>query len=254
MRVALTGGATGIGSEVAARLTDEGHSVHAFDIKKPEVDLERWIETDLGDQVSIQAALASADGPYDALVNNAGLPPREGLEEKVLQVNFFGLRTFLNGMLDKLAEGASIVNTASRAGSKWRENLDEVKALINLDEKDLSNFIVERKIDPVRAYNLSKEALIVMTAADTEKLLARGFRINSVSPSAVSTDILDDFYNAFGDRVVKNVARVGRPGKPDEIADVILFLISAKSRWINGQDLVIDGGMSAILMSEALEL
>lgn len=250
----MTGGATGIGSEVAKRLTQEGHEVHAFDIKQPQVKVERWIETDLSNQASVHAAIASAEGPYNVLINNAGLPPREGLAEKVLQVNFIGLRTFLNGMLDKLAEGASIVNTASRAGAMWRDNLDEIKALIKLDEKELANFIAERKIDHVRAYNLSKEALIVMTAADTEKLLARGFRMNTVSPAAVSTDILDDFHAAFGDRVAKNVARTGRPGKPDEIADVIVFLASEKSRWIKGQDLVIDGGMSAILMSDALEL
>lgn len=254
MRIALTGGATGIGNEVAARLTQEGHEVHAFDIKQPKVDVERWIETDLSDSKSVLAAIASAKGPYHALINNAGLPPREGLEEKILQVNFFGLRTFLNGMLDKLTEGASIVNTASRAGAMWRDNLDEVKSLIKLEEKDLTNFMMERKIDPVRAYNLSKEAVIVMTVADTEKLLARGFRMNTVSPAAVSTDILEDFYLAFGDRVAKNVARAGRPGMPGEIADVILFLASSNSRWIKGQDLVIDGGMSAMLLSDALEL
>lgn len=254
MRVALTGGATGIGSEVAARLMQAGHVVHAFDIKQPELHVERWIETDLSDNTSILAAIGSAVGPYDALINNAGVPPREGLEEKVLQVNFIGLRTFLHGMLDKLSEGASIVSTASRAGAHWRDNLDEVKALIKLDEKDLANFIATRKIDHVRAYNLSKEALIVMTAADTERLVARGLRMNTVSPAAVSTDILEDFHLAFGDRVAKNVARVGRPGKPDEIADVICFLASDQSRWIKGQDLVIDGGMSAMLMSDALEL
>lgn len=254
MRIALTGGATGIGHEVAVRLTGEGHSVHAFDIKKPTANVERWIEIDLGNNASIQAAIEASDEPYDALINNAGLPPREGLEEKVLQVNFFGLRTFLNGMLDKLTDGAAIVNTASRAGAQWRENLEEVKTLINLDEKNLTSFIQERNINPARAYNLSKEAVIVMTASNTEKLLARGIRMNTVSPAAVSTDILQDFQTAFGEGVAKNVARVGRAGTPDEIADVILFLISDKSRWINGQDIVIDGGMSAMLMSDALKL
>ncbi len=254
MKVALTGGATGIGSAVAERLTQQGHSVHAFDIQQPQVNVERWIEIDLSDRSSVEAAIASADGPYDALINNAGLPPREGLEEKILLVNFLGLRAFLNGMLDQLTEGASIVNTASRAGAQWRDNLDEVKALIKLDETGLASFIAERNINPVRAYNLSKEALIVMTASDTENLLARGYRMNTVSPAAVSTDILDDFHTAFGDRVAKNVARVGRPGKPEEVADVILFLVSTDSRWIKGQDLVIDGGMSAMLMSDALEL
>ncbi|MFT4727300.1 MAG: NAD(P)-dependent dehydrogenase (short-subunit alcohol dehydrogenase family) [Granulosicoccus sp.] len=51
-----------------------------------------------------------------------------------------------------------------------------------------------------------------------------------------------------------NVERVGRPGTADEIADLIVFLCSENSRWINGQDLVIDGGMSTMLQVDMLEL
>jgi len=254
MRIALTGGATGIGSEVAVKLKQAGHEVHAFDINEPQVDIDKWIETDLSNDASIATALAAANGPYDALINNAGLPPRDGLTEKILRVNFFGLRTFLTGMLGKLNQGASIVVTASRAGGKWRENLDQVKSLLTLEQNKLSSFITDHNIDPTRAYNLSKEALIVMTMADTEQIVSQGFRINSVSPAAVSTGILDDFVTAFGEQVTKNVARTGRPGEPEEIADVIMFLASEQSRWIKGQDIVIDGGMSAMLLSDALGL
>lgn len=254
MKVALTGGATGIGYEVAARLKQAGHIVHAFDINEPKENVDLWIQTDMSSPNSVLAAIDAAEGPYNALINNAGLPPREGLTEAILQVNFFGLRSFLNGMLDKLAPDASIVTTASLAGAKWRENLAQVKQLMALDESTLPEFIVEQNIDATRAYHLSKEACIAMTIADTEKLLARGFRTNTVSPAAVSTEILKDFYTAFGDRVIKNVARAGRPGNADEIADVIVFLASQQSRWIKGQDLVIDGGISAMHTSDQLEL
>jgi NAD(P)-dependent dehydrogenase (short-subunit alcohol dehydrogenase family) len=254
MRVALTGAATGIGAEVAARLKRDGHEVIAFDITEPQSNVDRWIHTDLGDAASIAASLASADGPFDALVNNAGLPPREGLAEAVLRVNWFGLKMFLDGMLDKLQPGASIVNTASKAGGMWRDNLVEVKALMALDAAQCGQFIQDRSIDATRAYNLSKEAVIVLTMAQTQNLHARQLRINSVSPAAVSTGILADFTAAFGDRVTRNLARVGRAGEPGEVADVIMFLLSPQSRWINGQDLVIDGGMSAMIASEMMGL
>ena len=175
-------------------------------------------------------------------------------KETILRVNFFGLRSFLNGMLDKLAPDASIVTTASLAGAQWRDNLDQVKQLLALDDAKLPEFIHQHQIDATRAYNLSKEALIVMTLADTERLLARGFRSNTVSPAAVSTAILQDFVTAFGERVTKNVARAGRAGEADEIADVIVFLTSEQSRWIKGQDLVIDGGISAMHATDKLEL
>ncbi|WP_282045639.1 SDR family oxidoreductase [Roseibium album] len=254
MRVALTGGSSGIGAEVARKLAELGHEVTAFDISEPKVQVSRWIKTDLSDPGSIQAATDAVSGKYDALINNAGLPPRDGLEEVILKVNWFGLRRFMAGLLDKLEPGAAIVNTASRAGAMWRENIAEVKALMALEPEKLSNFIQERGIDATRAYNLSKEAVIVMTMAETENLIARNLRMNSVSPAAVSTGILKDFAAAFGDRMVKNVARAGRPGLPEEVADAIIFLASPESGWIKGQDITIDGGMSAMSVSDKLDL
>lgn len=254
MRIALTGAATGIGAEVAKKLLAAGHEVTAFDIKKPEAAVQTWIKTDLGDPASIRAALDQAEAPFDALINNAGLPPRDGMAELVLHVNFFGLREFLEGMLGKMAKGAAIVNTASRAGAGWRDNLDEVTALLALDRDGLARFIETRRIDPTRAYNLSKEAVIVLTMAMTKRMVALGLRMNSVSPAAVSTGILDDFTRAFGGKVAENIARVGRPGLPEEVADVIVYLASPESGWIKGQDIVVDGGMSGIATSEALGL
>ena len=254
MRVALTGAATGIGVELVVRLKRDGHEVVVFDITEPQANVDRWIQTDLGEAASIAESLDAADGQFDALVNNAGLPPREGLAEAVLRVNYFGLKTFLDGLVEKLQPGASIVSTASRAGAMWRDNLDEVKALMALDPADLGSFIADRNIDATRAYNLSKEAVIVLTMAQTQAMHARKIRINSVSPAAVSTGILPDFTAAFGDKVAKNLARVGRAGEPGEIADVIVFLLSPQSHWINGQDLVIDGGMGAMIASEMMGL
>jgi len=255
MRVALTGCATGIGASVAAKLKQRGATVIAFDLNEPRENVDRWIRIDLSDPASIIEAVESADDPFDALINNAGLPPREGMTETVLRVNFFGLRKFMNAMLDRLEPGASIVNTASRAGAMWRENIEEVKALMALNgTDDLTAFIKDRGIDHVRAYNLSKEAVIVSTFADTEALLARGMRINSVSPAAVSTGILDDFKAAFGPRVAKAIARAGRAGAADEVAEVIVFLASPESQWIKGQDITIDGGMTAMATADSLEL
>jgi len=254
MRVAITGAATGIGAEVTALLKATGAEVTAFDIIQPTANVDHWIQTDLSDTASISDSISQSEGSFDALINNAGLPPRDGQEEKILRVNYSGLKTFLNAMLEHLQPEASIVNTASRAGANWRDNLAQVKAFMALDESDLPAFIKDQNIDPVRAYNLSKEAVIVMTMAETENMIARNFRMNSVSPAAVSTGILPDFAKAFGDKMTKNVALSGRPGLPEEIAKVIVFLASGDSAWIKGQDIVIDGGMSAVIVTDLMEL
>jgi len=255
MHVAITGCASGIGASVAEKLNSEGHHITAFDLIEPKGFVDQWIQVDMSDPQSIESAINKSKGSYDALINNAGVPPREGAAEFVLNVNFIGLRHFMRGMLNQLGSDASIVNTASRAGAQWRDNLDQIKALSVLQKPDeLAAFISAHNIDYVRAYNLSKEAVIVMTMAEATNMTARGFRMNCVSPAAVSTDILDDFVNAFGDKVANNLKRVGRPGTADEVANVIAFLAKPESHWVRGNDIVIDGGMSAMMTSDILGL
>jgi NAD(P)-dependent dehydrogenase (short-subunit alcohol dehydrogenase family) len=254
MHVAITGAATGIGAEVVLKLKNQGHTVTAFDLVEISQNVDNFTQLDLSNNTSIEEALKNTKGTFDALINNAGIPPRENTEQKILMVNYIGMKTFLDGMLSKLNHGASIVNTSSRAGSMWQENLKQVKRLMQLSASELSNFISSENIDPVRAYNLSKEAVNVLTMSRTEELLAKGLRINSVCPAAVSTNILQDFTNAFGEKVVKNIAKAGRPALPEEIADIILYLISPQSGWVKGQNITIDGGMSAIITSDILNL
>ena len=254
MHVAITGAATGIGAEVVLKLKNQGHTVTAFDLVEISQNVDNFTQLDLSNNTSIEEALKNTKGTFDALINNAGIPPRENTEQKILMVNYIGMKTFLDGMLSKLNHGASIVNTSSRAGSMWQENLKQVKRLMQLSASELSNFISSENIDPVRAYNLSKEAVNVLTMSRTEELLAKGLRINSVCPAAVSTNILQDFTNAFGEKVVKNIAKAGRPALPEEIADLILYLISPESGWVKGQNITIDGGMSAIITSDILNL
>ena len=122
-------------------------------------------------------------------------------------MNFLALRRLTNAVLPRLAPGGSIVNMASKAGAKWQENIDQVKRLLAMPDSDrLEDFAQTEAIDPVRAYDLSKEAVIVWTKSMTADLLTRNLRMNCVSPAAVDTPILDDFMTAFGDRATK-----GRP-------------------------------------------
>jgi NAD(P)-dependent dehydrogenase (short-subunit alcohol dehydrogenase family) len=254
MRALITGAATGIGASVVSKLKARGYEVVALDIIEP-ANVDQWICVDMSNTESIDKAVTQLSGKFDCMINNAGLPPRPGLEESVLAVNYLGLVRFTKAALGCMNQDASIVNTASRAGALWRNNLEQVKVLMSLsDPSELAGFVKAQEIDPVRAYNLSKEAIIVWTMAQTQKMLGLGLRMNTVSPAAVSTGILDDFAAAFGDKMVKNVERVGRPGTANEIADLIVFLCSENSRWIKGQDLVIDGGMSAMLHVDTLEL
>jgi len=250
----VTGAANGIGRSLVEILQIEGHQVIGLDLIRPDAPMGQHIDVDLNDPQSIHHAALEIPDAIDGLCNCAGLPPRSGLEAKILGVNYLGTKNFTNLIQPKLNKGGSVVNMASRAGHKWRDNLDQVKRFGQISWTDLHSFIEDESIDPVRAYDLSKEAVILWTMAASESYLNKDQRINSISPGAVQTAIMQDFSNAFGERMTKNVERAGRAGTAEEIAHLAAFLLSPKSGWIKGTDISIDGGMSAFGGSDALEL
>ena len=101
MRLALTGGATGIGAATVARLRADGHEIVVFDIQQPQVG-ERWIQLDLMDQGSMDAALQAADGHFDGLVSIAGIPPRDDNAVPCLTINTLATCAFIEGFMPKL--------------------------------------------------------------------------------------------------------------------------------------------------------
>jgi len=252
---AITGVASGIGEKLADTLKAQGHTVVGFDIVQTDKNVDHFISLDLSDDDAIVAAAANTPCKLDGLCNNAGLPPRSGIESKILQVNFLGARLFTKAMLTHMNPGASIVNMASRAGHGWRENMDQIKRLAALtNAAQAGQFITDEDIDATRCYNLSKEAMILWTLAITEEMIAKNIRVNSLSPGGIATGILNDFKRAFGEKMAKNVERAGRPGNPEEIADIAAFVLSPQSNWLKGSDIAIDGGMGAFNMADALQL
>ncbi len=252
--IVVTGVASGIGAALAAQLMAEGCRVTGFDIAPPEHAAFPCHRLDLADLGAIEAAAQAVDGPVDGLCNNAGISPRPGREAAILTVNFFAQRAFTRALLPQLAPAASIVNMASRAGARWRENLEQIQRLVALDPRDVDAFVRDERIDAVRAYNLSKEAVIAWTVAESEAMTARGLRINAVCPGAVATALLTDFAAAFGAAMARNVARAGRPGTPEEVAAVAAFLLDPRSNWLRGAEISPDGGMGAFATSDALGL
>jgi len=253
---AITGVASGIGAELAKQLKQDGHRIIGFDITEKAEHVDVLIPLDLNHPASIQQAIAALNEPLDGLCNNAGIPPREqGSSSPILQVNYLGQRQFTQAILNKLKPGSAITNMASRAGHGWRENINQILQLSAVQGADeLAEFVTQHEIDPVRAYNLSKEALILWTISETELLIKKNLRMNSISPGAVATGISADFLKAFGEKMSKNVARAGRQASVEDVARVAIFLLSDNSQWLKGIDVPVDGGMGSFAMIDKLGL
>lgn len=252
-RYLAVGGATGIGSHTCQQLMAAGHEVVLMDRAAPEFEVTQYIPIDLTDKSLVDSALAELDGNFDTLLNIAGLPPREGLTQAIIAVNWVGLQYVTEQVLDKINDGGVIINLASKAGQAWQQNLEQVKSLMAVNDwQQVDSFVESQALEHIRAYNLSKEALIVWTKLLAAKLIKRRIRVVSVSPAAVATGILDDFAKAFGGMMAANLERVGRPGSIEEISNVILSAADPANSWLNGIDIQVDGGMGAIMFAESL--
>ena len=249
MRVLITGAAHGIGAASAARLLAMGAKIVAVDLAEPALACD-WHRADLSDPASIDALALT--GGFDALVNAAGLPPRAGAQEAGLALNYHGLVRLTEAALPLMPKGAAIVSLASKAGARWRENIAQVQRFTALSRGEIADFVAMEGIDPVRAYDLSKEAVIYWTKSNTARLLAMGLRANTGSPAAIATRILPDFEADLGDRAAHGIALSGRAGTPDEVAEAVAFLASPASVWVRGVNLEVDGGLAAQLEIAAL--
>jgi len=236
-RVAIiTGGGSGIGAATARRFAAEGATIAVLDRDAngastiaAEVDGHAYaLDVRDGDEVSeVVDRVAQTLGRVDILVNNAGtgdLRPLHTVDDKLwhrlIDVNltgtFNGMRAAVPLMLE--AGAGAIVNNAS------------VSALM-----------------PTRneaAYSAAKAGVIALTKSGALEY-GPTIRVNGVAPGHVQTP-LTAAWEHFPD-VFEPVARaipLGRIGRADEIAEVVLFLASARASYITGQTLVVDGGGS----------
>lgn len=246
-KLLITGVSSGIGEETARIARAQGATVIGVDVNPPKVEVDQFLQADLGERASIDALLAQLPEGLDGLANIAGLPPTRPAPQ-VLRVNLVGLKHLTLGVLPKLADGASIVNLASLAGVGWPEAVPAIRASESLDFDGVDAFCAAHGIEGARSYFFSKEALIAWTLQNRWTWRARGIRMNAVSPGPVDTPILKDFIETLGARAEEDMKTMDRPGRATDIAPVVAYLLSDGSGWLRGANLPVDGGMHSHIL------
>lgn len=255
-RAVVTGCASGIGEHVVCQLIELGADVVGLDKLRPAFELNEFHELDLADPVSIDRAVASVDGPVDALFNVAGVSSGIGNPPLVVTINFLGLRQLTEALIPKMAQGSSIVSVSSLAAAAYREHLQAVAPLLNTATMPEGIAWCHAHPDALAGggYQLSKEAIILYTMASATPLGARGIRINCTGPGVTETPILDQLRTAYGQGFLDDIPKpLGRVAGPAEQASVLLFLNSPAASYITGQVLWVDGGNVGAAIARQLE-
>ncbi len=244
---AVTGAASGIGRAIATTLAEHGADTVVADIReqprssgvptheKIRLDTEssaEFVKCDVTNQSNLERVVEVAEtfGPIDIMVHNAGIIEKEDFLEatpedygRILTVNakgaYFGSQAAASRMVE--TDGGSIINISSTAGLAGA---------------------------PVSvSYSASKGAVRLMTYAIAAQLGHHGIRANVIHPGTVETRMntddlamnLDDEQNRQD--IERNIAS-DRIGRPEDIANVALFLASDLAGFVNAESVVVDGG------------
>jgi NAD(P)-dependent dehydrogenase (short-subunit alcohol dehydrogenase family) len=245
--IVVTGSSSGIGAETVRLLRFHGARVIGVDRNEPGLTLDGFVKADLSTPEAIDQAVAQLPQQIDALCNIAGVPGTAPVD-LVARVNFLGLRHLTEQLLPRMPAGSAIVNVSSILGAEWPARLDLHKSLgktVSFDEG--LAWLKDHPVPQETCYQYFKEALIVWTLTHAQKLfLQHSIRMNCVAPGPVFTPILGDFVTMLGaERVEKDAHRIKRPAYPDEIAPVIALLCADETRWINGVNVPVDGGLAS---------
>ncbi|GGQ43776.1 short-chain dehydrogenase [Couchioplanes caeruleus subsp. azureus] len=241
----VTGAGSGIGRAAAlalaregAHVTVAGRDVEALALTVKAIEsaggTAEYAVADVTDRRAVAGMVARAarHGRLDVAVNSAGVPSWGAVAdlpdeewESVLDVNLHGVWLCLREELRQMRRqgtGGAVVNVASRIGAQMR--------LVNQG-----------------AYAASKAGLVALSRTAARESIHYGVRVNTVSPGPTETSMAlwPGETAADRNRRIKAEIPIGRMGRPEEIAEAIVWLASPASSFVVGHDLVVDGGASA---------
>jgi NAD(P)-dependent dehydrogenase (short-subunit alcohol dehydrogenase family) len=242
-RALVVGGASGMGAAVAELARDAGAEVVVMDRAEATLEGTSFIQVDLADQASIDAAVDECGGPVHALFSCAGVADgTPGIEK----INFIGHRHLIDRLLaqDRMPQGSAIGFISSAAGLGWEANLELLTEYLDVTDFDKASQWAEEhgKAD----YMWSKQAINTYVAREAIAMLKRGIRINAICPGPTDTPLAQanaELWLTFGADYREEVGI--EASTPLEQAYPLVFLGSDAAAGVNGLIMVTDAGYAS---------
>jgi NAD(P)-dependent dehydrogenase (short-subunit alcohol dehydrogenase family) len=266
----ITGGAGGMGL-ATAKVVGRDHTVVLCDVRQDRLDTAAATLKDLGvtatvvncdvtDRQAVARLLETASGlgTVASVIHTAGVSPSMGDADYVMTTNALGTVNVNEVFYATAAEGSAIVNVASMAAHMLPQEMIPAKQFpIALQDEDafikemmsVCDIVPEDARSGI-AYAVSKSFVRWYSTSQAERFNSRGLRIVSVSPGSIDTE-MGRLEEQAGAGAMVTDAAVPRWGKPEEMAELLVFCVSDKAGYLTGTDILNDGGVIASMTERA---
>jgi NAD(P)-dependent dehydrogenase (short-subunit alcohol dehydrogenase family) len=242
----VTGSASGIGAAIRARLEARGDRVVGVDLRGAEVIAD--LGTPSGRRQAIDDVLVAVDDGIDRLVLCAGLGAHLDDFAAIASVNYFGAADLMDGLLESMrgrpgAAAVAVCSNSAQFGSF--EDHPFVLALLDHDEARAREIVAKK--NGFLAYAGSKHALARAVRRRASQWGKAGVRLNGICPGPTQTPLLQGSIDhpVFGKGVDALDIPLGRRAAPEEMANVVAFLLGPDAAYVHGSLLYADGGNDA---------
>ncbi|MHB8465762.1 MAG: SDR family oxidoreductase [Acidimicrobiales bacterium] len=248
--IAITGSASGMGAATSALLTATGHEVIGVDLRDADVIAD--LATPAGRAAAVDGIARRAGGGLDGAVTFAGvmgLPGRDG--SLVASVNYFGTVEVMRGLRPLLAARRSSAAVCISSNSTTVQPgipIELVEACAMGDEQQVRR--IADKVGAMATYAATKMAIARWARgnATTSEWIGSGITLNVIAPGYIATPMTAEGLKdpTMAPMLEKFPIPVGRPGRAEEIAAVVAFLLGPDARFFCGSVLFCDGGSDAL--------